>query len=83
MMVMATLTARDAVVAEDAVAARAVVIALAADGCFALLAGPRVVAADVGSAVGALGAVPFRQRDEGTARVVSAEQIGDDRKEVV
>lgn len=61
MILIAAFTARHALVAEDAVAARAVVVTFAAHRGLALFARPPLVVANRAATVGALHAMPIRQ----------------------
>ena len=61
MIVIAALAPRHTFVAVDAVAARAVAMALAAHHRFALFTGPTLIVPDGVPAVGAFNAVPVRE----------------------
>ena len=82
MLFIAAFAVRHALVAEDAVAAGAVVVTFAAHRRLALFARPPFVVADRAAAVGTFHAVPVGQRNEGAARVVRAQQVGDDQEEI-
>ena len=82
MVPVAAFTTRHTFVAEAVIAARAVVIAIAAHCRLALLASPPLVVTDRGPAVRALHTVPIGQRDIRAAGVVGLQQVGDDHKEI-